>query len=181
MSKTYELIKPYLERPECQAFITANMETLKQVLLDTLKNASSPAKRVIVCTKETSVGARKSAYALLVEIGKAFERFYAMEQYLVLVYAGLLGSVTMINCTVLALTRLVFEYKDAIAVTTMEQLLHNVCLLLTSHTREIVKAALGFIKVLLFVMDPKTLASHVTVILEGIGNLNDVMKRHFRT
>ena len=34
------------ERPECQAFITANMETLKQVLLDTLKNASSPAKRV---------------------------------------------------------------------------------------------------------------------------------------
>ena len=35
----------------------------------------------------------------------------ALEQYLVLVYAGLLGSVTMINCTVLALTRLVFEYK----------------------------------------------------------------------
>ncbi|KAG7270065.1 hypothetical protein CRUP_012066 [Coryphaenoides rupestris] len=104
-----------------------------------------------------------------------------MEQYLVLVYAGLMGSVTMINCTVLALTRLVFEYKDAIAVTTMEQLLHNVCLLLTSHTREIVKAALGFIKVLLFVMDPKTLASHIAVILEGIGNLNDVMKRHFRT
>lgn len=34
-----------------------------------------------------------------------------MEQYLVLVYAGLTGSVTMITCTVLALTRLVFEYK----------------------------------------------------------------------
>ena len=34
------------ERPECQSFIMANMETLKQVLLDTLKNASSPAKRV---------------------------------------------------------------------------------------------------------------------------------------
>lgn len=35
----------------------------------------------------------------------------AMEQYLVLVYAGFTGSVTMITCTVLALTRLVFEYK----------------------------------------------------------------------
>lgn len=35
----------------------------------------------------------------------------AMDQYLVLVYAGLTGSVTMITCTVLALTRLVFEYK----------------------------------------------------------------------
>jgi len=31
--------------------------------------------QVIVCTKETSVGARKSAYILLVEIGKAFVRF----------------------------------------------------------------------------------------------------------
>ena len=47
----------------------------------------------------------------------------------------------------------------------MEELLHNVCLLLSSSTREIVKAALGFIKVLLFVMDPKTLASHVSVIV----------------
>lgn len=35
----------------------------------------------------------------------------AMEQYLVVLYAGLTGSVTMITCTVLALTRLVFEYK----------------------------------------------------------------------
>lgn len=35
----------------------------------------------------------------------------AMEQYLALVYAGFTGSVTMITCTVLALTRLVFEYK----------------------------------------------------------------------
>lgn len=47
----------------------------------------------------------------------------------------------------------------------MEQLLHNVCLLLGARTREIVKAALGFIKVILFIMDPKTLASHVTVMV----------------
>lgn len=189
--------------------------------------------QVIICTKEVSVGARKSAYNLLVEIGNAFVRFCgntkgniclfwretnsfisfvkwlrngnpptccvcdpeAMEQYLALVYAGFTGSVTMITCTVLALTRLVFEYKgrspdlplvlgtpwsgscssgaifclpDAIEVSTMEQLLHNICVLLSSRTREIVKAALGFIKVILFIMDPKTLATHVTVMV-GIG------------
>uniref|UniRef100_A0A8C2WXU3 Ribosomal RNA processing 12 homolog n=1 Tax=Cyclopterus lumpus TaxID=8103 RepID=A0A8C2WXU3_CYCLU len=192
------------ERDECRSFVVANLETLKVVLLETLKNASSPAKRprlkclihivkrlneehkdfittllpeVIICTKEVSVGARNNAYNLLVEIGNAFVRFCgntndAMEQYLMLVYAGLTGSVTMITCTVLALTRLVFEYKD---VTTREQLLHNVCLLLTSRTREIVKAALGFIKVILFIMDPKTLASH------GVGNIKDDVRRHFRT
>lgn len=49
-----------------------------------------------------------------VKNAESFSLFFppdAMEQYLVLVYAGLTGSVTMITCTVLALTRLVFEYK----------------------------------------------------------------------
>ncbi|KAG7236367.1 hypothetical protein INR49_001064 [Caranx melampygus] len=234
MTKTFELIRPYLEtkepgmqkkayrvleemcggeREECRLFVLENLETLKVVLLETLKNASSPAKRprlkclshivkrlneehkifitallpeVIICTKEVSVGARKNAYNLLVDIGKAFVRFCgntkdALEEYLVLVYAGLTGSVTMITCTVLALTRLVFEYKDSIEVSTMEQLLHNICLLLSSRTREIVKAALGFIKVILFIMDPKALASHVTVMMEGVGNIKDDVRRHFRT
>uniref|UniRef100_A0A8C8H6L8 Ribosomal RNA-processing protein 12-like conserved domain-containing protein n=1 Tax=Oncorhynchus tshawytscha TaxID=74940 RepID=A0A8C8H6L8_ONCTS len=227
MSQTFELIRPYLEnkephmqkkayrvleemcggeREECRSFVLSHLETLKHVLLGTLKNASSPAKRprlkclihivkqlsdehrdfitallpeVIICTKEVSVGARKNAYALLVEIGNAFIRFCgdakeALEQYLLLVYVGLTGSVTMITCTVLALTRLVFEYKD---MGSMEHLLHNVCLLLTSRTREIVKAALSFVKVILFVMDPKTLAGHVTVM---VGLCDDV-RRHFRT
>uniref|UniRef100_A0A8C7QQT5 Ribosomal RNA processing 12 homolog n=1 Tax=Oncorhynchus mykiss TaxID=8022 RepID=A0A8C7QQT5_ONCMY len=223
MSQTFELIRPYLEnkephmqkkayrvleemcggeREECRSFVLSHLETLKHVLLGTLKNASSPAKRprlkclihivkqlsdehrdfitallpeVIICTKEVSVGARKSAYTLLVEIGNAFIRF-SLEQYLLLVYVGLTGSVTMITCTVLALTRLVFEYKD---MGSMEHLLHNVCLLLTSRTREIVKAALSFVKVILFVMDPKTLAGHVT--MEGVGNIKDDVRRHFRT
>ncbi|TMS04790.1 RRP12-like protein [Larimichthys crocea] len=235
MTKTFELIRPYLESSkepgmqkkayrvleemcggesdECRSFVVANLETLKVVLLETLKNASSPAKRprlkclihivkrlseehkdfisallpeVIICTKEVSVGARKNAYNLLVEIGNAFVRFCgnakdAMDQYLLLVYAGLTGSVTMITCTVLALTRLMFEYKDAIDVSTREQLLHNICLLLSSRTREIVKAALGFIKVILFIMDPKTLASHATVMMEGVGSIKDDVRRHFRT
>uniref|UniRef100_A0A672G7J4 Uncharacterized protein n=1 Tax=Salarias fasciatus TaxID=181472 RepID=A0A672G7J4_SALFA len=228
MTKTFELIKPYFEtkdpgmqkkayrvleemcgaeREACRSFVVSNLNTLKAVLLETLKSASSPAKRprlkclthivkrldeehkdfitallpeVIICTKEVSAGARKSAYTLLVEIGSAFVRFCgnkkdAMDQYLLLVYAGLMGSVTMITCTVLALTRLVFEYRGS-----MEQLLSNVCLLLSSRTREIVKAALGFIKVILFIMDAKTLASHATVLMEGIGNMNNDVRRHFR-
>ncbi|CAJ1067594.1 RRP12-like protein [Xyrichtys novacula] len=234
MTKTFELIRPSLEtkdpgmqkkayrvleemcggdRDECRSFVLANLETLKAVLLETLKNASSPAKRprlkclihivkrlseehrdfitallpeVIICTKEVSAGARKNAYTLLVEIGNALVRFCgntkdAMDEYLMLVYAGLTGSVTMITCTVLALTRLVFEYKEAIDSSSLEQLLHNICLLLTSRTREIVKAALSFIKVVLFILDPKTLASHATVMMEGVGNIKDDVRRHFRT
>lgn len=34
------------DRDECRSFVVANLETLKSILLDTLKKASSPAKRV---------------------------------------------------------------------------------------------------------------------------------------
>lgn len=40
------------ERDECGSFVVANLETLKVVLLETLKNASSPAKRVRLPCRE---------------------------------------------------------------------------------------------------------------------------------
>lgn len=41
------------ERDECRSFVVANLETLKVVLLESLKNASSPAKRVrLLCGGE---------------------------------------------------------------------------------------------------------------------------------
>lgn len=48
-----------------------------------------------------------------------------MDEYLVLVYAGLTGSVTMITCTVLALTRLVFEYKGGATYFCASQAFHK--------------------------------------------------------
>ncbi|MEE6486153.1 hypothetical protein FKM82_014528 [Ascaphus truei] len=140
---------------------------------------------VMICTKEVSVAARKNAYTLLADIGHAFLRFSqdqkeAMESYLAVVYAGLTGSVTMISCTVLTLTRLLFEFKDQMGVEVIEQLLENVCLLLSSKTREVVKAALGFIKVIIFVMDMKVLSKHLQLMVEAIGNINKDMRRLFR-
>ncbi|XP_067909346.1 RRP12-like protein [Heterodontus francisci] len=140
---------------------------------------------VIICMKEVSIGARKNGYSLLVEIGQAFLRFYddtreAVSQYLALVYAGLTGSITMISCTVLALTRLVFEFKDKMDVSTIEQLLQHVCLLLQSKTRDVVKSALSFIKVVLFIMDTRVLAQQLQHLMESISSMRDDMRRHFR-
>lgn len=116
-----------------------------------------------------------------------------MERFLLLVYAGLTGSVTMISCTVLALTRLFFEFKgergrgvghggagrraghglspaalaDHMGLSVVEQLLQNVCLLLGSRTRDVVKAALGFLKVVLLLVDTKLLAKHVQTMVRA--------------
>ncbi|KFQ53849.1 RRP12-like, partial [Nestor notabilis] len=212
--KAYRVLEEVCAAPHapCQAFVRSHLQELQAVLLDSLKSAASPAKRprlkcllhvvkqlsaehepfitalvpeVILCTKEVSVGARKNAFVLLVEMGHAFIRFgptpqEGMERFLLLVYVGLTGSVTMISCTVLALTRLFFEFKDHLELSVVEQLLQNICLLLASRTRDVVKAALGFLKVTLLLVDTKLLAKHVQGMLEAVGNLSDDMRRHFR-
>lgn len=35
----------------------------------------------------------------------------ALQRYLVLIYPGLVGTVTMVSCSILALTHLLFEFK----------------------------------------------------------------------
>ncbi|NWZ35500.1 RRP12 protein, partial [Brachypodius atriceps] len=212
--KAYRVLEEVCAAPHapCQAFVRSHLQDLQAALLDSLKSAASPAKRprlkclfhivkqlsaehepfvtalvpeVILCTKEVSVGARKNAFMLLVEMGHAFIRFgatpeEALQRFLLLIYAGLTGSVTMISCTVLALTRLFFEFKDHLEFSVVEQLLQNICLLLASRTRDVVKAALGFLKVTLLLVDTKLLAKHVQTMLEAVGNLSDDMRRHFR-
>ncbi|XP_027715392.1 RRP12-like protein [Vombatus ursinus] len=195
-----------------ECFVQNHLGDLKKTLLDSLRSTASPAKRprlkclihiikkltaeheefitalvpeVILCTKEVSVGARKNAFVLLVEMARAFLRFdsnqeAALQRYMLLIYPGLAGSVTMISCSVLALTHLLFEFKGLMGTDTIEQLLKNVCLLLASRTRDVVKSALGFLKVVLLVMDMTHLARHLQLMMEAIGSLTDDMRRHFR-
>uniref|UniRef100_A0A2K6CSY8 Ribosomal RNA processing 12 homolog n=1 Tax=Macaca nemestrina TaxID=9545 RepID=A0A2K6CSY8_MACNE len=143
--KAYRVLEEVCASPQGPGalFVQSHLEDLKKTLLDSLRSTSSPAKRprlkcllhivrklsaeheefitalvpeVILCTKEVSVGARKNAFALLVEMGHAFLRFgsnqeEALQRYLVLIYPGLVGAVTMVSCSILALTHLLFEFK----------------------------------------------------------------------
>ncbi|KAH0623825.1 hypothetical protein JD844_006974 [Phrynosoma platyrhinos] len=200
------------DRPACQNFVQSHLKDLQNALLGSLPTATSPAKRprlkclfhivkqltvehedfvtslvpeVILCTKEVSVGARKNAYNLLVEIGHAFLRFGptpddGMQRYLLLVYAGLAGSVTMISCTVLALARLLFEFKEHVGPDALEQLMKHVCLMVGSRTRDVVKSAFSFLKVAVLLLDTALLGRHMETMLEAIGGLTDDMRRHFR-
>ncbi|ELR52465.1 RRP12-like protein [Bos mutus] len=212
--KAYRVLEEVCASPQGPGarFVQSHLDDLKKTLLDSLRSTSSPAKRprlkclihvvkklsaeheefisalvpeVILCTKEVSVGARKNAFALLVEMGHAFLRFgpnqeEALQRYLILIYPGLVGAVTMVSCSILALTHLLFEFKGLMGTSTVEQLLGNVCLLLASRTRDVVKSALGFIKVAVVVMDVAHMAKHVQLVMGAIGKLSDDMRRHFR-
>lgn len=56
---------------------------------------------------------------------------------------------------------------DHLEFSVVEQLLQNICLLLASRTRDVVKAALGFLKVTLLLVDTKLLAKHVQTMVRS--------------
>uniref|UniRef100_A0A2I3HVC1 Ribosomal RNA processing 12 homolog n=1 Tax=Nomascus leucogenys TaxID=61853 RepID=A0A2I3HVC1_NOMLE len=200
--KAYRVLEEVCASPQGPGalFVQSHLEDLKKTLLDSLRSTSSPAKRprlkcllhivrklsaeheefisalvpeVILCTKEVSVGARKNAFALLVEMGHAFLRFGSNEEGKAQGGLGLGGVPGVLDSDALTATGLM-------GTSTVEQLLENVCLLLASRTRDVVKSALGFIKVAVTVMDVAHLAKHVQLVMEAIGKLSDDMRRHFR-
>lgn len=120
----------------------------------------------ILCTKEIGEKARSASYLLLVEMGRAKIRWNkdehgALEDYFQMVMAGLGGSPQMVSSTLLALTRILYEFKASISSSLLETIVENLCILLTSKTREVVKAALGFMKVLLSAYPDSVLAPHL--------------------
>ncbi|KAK9390497.1 NUC173 domain-containing protein [Lipomyces mesembrius] len=130
----------------------------------------------VIGTKEVNEKTREAAYQLLVEMGNkmagggsvsickvpsmdmdAADVEASINEYFTMVSAGLAGSTPhMISATITALSRLLYQYKNILEVNIVSELVATIDLFLTSKNREIVKAALGFVKVMVTTL-PKNL------------------------
>ena len=62
----------------------------------------------------------------------------------------------------------------------MSRLLATMLTLLSSHTREVVKAAFGFIKIMIRVLPADDLAPHLEKLIAGVLHWSGDPKSHFR-
>ncbi|KAJ8102876.1 NUC173 domain-containing protein [Lipomyces tetrasporus] len=122
----------------------------------------------VVGTKEVNEKSREAAYQLLVEMGdkmagggsvsiakvpnmdvNAADVDASINEYFTMVSAGLAGTTPhMISATITALSRLLYQYKNILEGKVVSEIVATIDLFLTSKNREIVKAALGFVKVM---------------------------------
>ncbi|GFR68565.1 ribosomal RNA processing 12 homolog [Elysia marginata] len=159
-------------RLRCLKHIYANLEEENENFL----TATLP--EAILCTKEIGVKARSAAFELVVAMSETYIKWNAdveekesLGDFVNKVLAGLAGSPHMISATLLALTRLVYHYKDRLTGAVLDNLIESVHLLLTVKTREIIKTALGFIKVLLSAYDNTVLAAHLKDMLNSLHEI----------
>lgn len=129
---------------------------------------------VILCTKELGAKAKCAAFDLISDIGNALvflsdkPKEECIEEYFTMVMAGLAGSPHMISGTLLAFTKMVFEYKYCLSEKIIESLLEAAITLLRSKTSEVVKASLIFIRAVVKILDGNELTGHLEKLIKNL-------------
>ncbi|OAL20262.1 hypothetical protein AYO22_08974 [Fonsecaea multimorphosa] len=92
-----------------------------------------------------------------------------LEEVFTMVSAGLAGVAPhMVAASIIALSRLFFEYHSQLDDKTKEELVDTVCIFLQSNNREIVRAVLGFVKVMVVVLPTEILEPRMPNIVPGL-------------
>eukprot|EP00118_Oscarella_pearsei_P000870 m.6009 g.6009 ORF g.6009 m.6009 type:complete len:1265 (+) comp14703_c0_seq2:70-3864(+) len=144
---------------------------------------------VILCTKEVNEDTRASAYQLLVDFanmlspdGGSDAKRDAVTNYFHMVLAGLAASSPhMLSATILALGRLVYEFRDVLSHDLIEKLLASMNVFLASNSREVVKSTLGFLKVTVYVLEVEKLVPHVQTVIDAVVSWSKDKSYHFRS
>ncbi|CAA2965615.1 RRP12 [Olea europaea subsp. europaea] len=140
---------------------------------------------IILALKEANRKTRNRAYDILVEIGHACgdeekggkkENLY---QFFNMVAGGLAGeSPHMISASMKGLARLAYEFSDLVSA--VYNVLPSTFLLLQRKNREIIKANLGLLKVLVAKSQAEGLQKHLQSLVDGLLNWQDSTKNHFK-
>lgn len=123
------------------------------------------------------------------------------EEYITMVAAGLTGSTPhMISASINALSRLLFEFKgksrhlllsivvhgvgtdcaDSISTSIISELVATITVFLQSKNREIVKSALGFIKVAIVALPTESVSPHLQGLVPALLGWVHDHKNHFK-
>ncbi|PWN48929.1 NUC173-domain-containing protein [Violaceomyces palustris] len=164
----------------------------------------------VLATKEANQATRENAYDLLVQMGHKMKAGGTLKRHLVegaadegvlqedemqdsetpadvteymtMVAAGLAGaSPHMMSASITALSRLVYEFKDELARGTLDEMLETISIYLGSNNREIVKSALGFVKVAIVSFNGNLIDSHLPKMIPALLNWSAEHKQHFKS
>ncbi|KAG0310884.1 hypothetical protein BGZ99_010502 [Dissophora globulifera] len=155
---------------------------------------------VVVATKEVNEKTRDVAYALLVAMGHRMkvggiistDRVGDMEgapqetqatigEYFTMVTAGLAGTTPhMVSAAITSLSRLLFEFHEDLDPNMVSEMIGTMHLFVNSSNREIVKSALGFIKVTTVSLDTEVVRPHLKEIVGGMIRWSHEHKGHFK-
>lgn len=201
----HELQKIILETAEttslsCRpARLAAMQEILATVSSDDLSFIPSILQEVIMSTKDVNEKAREISYSLLIQMGRVMEKGGVipnagmlenedavkqanLTEYFTMVCAGLAAqSPHMISAAITAISCIVYEFKDELPQDVLLEIVSTVELFLTHNSREIAKAAIGFVKVEILALPQDLIQANLSQMLAKLMKWSHEHKGHFKT
>ncbi|KAL2116955.1 hypothetical protein VTJ04DRAFT_9123 [Mycothermus thermophilus] len=105
----------------------------------------------------------------------------SLEEYFTMVSAGLAGSTPhMISASIVAITRVLYEFRETLSRETLTDLIQTMDLFLTSNNREIVKSVLGFVKVCVISLPTDLMLPRLPTLIPNVMVWSHEHKGHFR-
>ncbi|PWZ01178.1 NUC173-domain-containing protein [Testicularia cyperi] len=105
----------------------------------------------------------------------------SINEYMMMVAAGLAGTTPhMISATITAMSRLVYEFKEDMDTAMLDEMLSTVEVYLQSANREIVKSAIGFVKVAIVEFSTTLVDSHLPKLVPALLGWSTEHKQHFK-
>ena len=147
----------------------------------------SVVPEAVLSIRAVNSRARAAAFSLLIVGGEALQRWSpdqdpdtTVRSFMGAVLAGLAGAPNMVHCTILAISRIYFTFRDQFPEDLAAQVLNNILVLLGSSSREVSGAALSFVKVFITTTPIITCTQYVPNIVKALVEMSDDCKRHFR-
>ncbi|BGP19456.1 hypothetical protein JCM10213_006276 [Rhodosporidiobolus nylandii] len=155
----------------------------------------------VLSTKETNVHTREAAYELLVSMARKMqaggrikrhlikgmedsmedEVEASVEEFVTMLSAGLAAANPhMIAATIGALGRLIWEFHGELKDAYLADLIETIVVFLTSANREIVKSALGFVKVAVVSLPAHLVTPSLPPLVPAIINWSHEHSNHFK-
>ncbi|KAI9209400.1 armadillo-type protein [Polychytrium aggregatum] len=110
------------------------------------------------------------------------EQEVSLREYTMMIVAGLAGStVHMQSAAISSLSRVVFEFHEHMADELVKELITTILYFMASPSKEIVKAVLGFVKVVIVTLRQELLEDHLEEICVSILAHSRDHKSHFKS
>lgn len=197
------------EKEICKSFVTLHRREIQNLLMSTATEVAKPSRgprlrclinlikshpqlekmkfleaivpEVVIYIKDINSKCRASAYQLLNTIAERFlEHPEQLKEYVNMLIVGLAGAQKYCTASMLALASVTYHYNGSLGVEKIKEILDHACRLVVGPTREIVEAALSYIKVYITVMPSPIVASTLTKVMNALRAMNDDCQRHFR-
>lgn len=158
-------------------------------------------QEIIMSTKDVNEKSRELAYQILISMGHKMKEGgivdtskipgfggdatisqASLSEYFTMVSAGLAAQTPyMISATITALSCLIFEFKDDLSQDVLIDISSTVELFLTHGSREIAKAAIGFVKVEVLSLPEDLVRANLKELLEKLMKWSHEHKGHFKS